>query len=230
MDPKTIIFEDDSIIAINKPQGLVVNKSDTSKDKTLQEILYEYLVLPSEDTEFFSRAGIVHRLDKDTSGVVLVAKTAAVFENLKEQFKRREVDKHYYAVVVGNIEDSKLEIKAPIGRNPQNRMRFAIVEGGKEAVTKAVKIADKEGYTSMDITLLTGRTHQIRVHLAALGHPVAGDLLYCSRSVYESSIKYFKRMMLHSYSLTFKHPTSGKTLTIDCPPKEKIWQIFIPQI
>ncbi|MFA6981413.1 MAG: RluA family pseudouridine synthase [Patescibacteria group bacterium] len=228
MDQQSVVFEDSDLLVINKPSGLIVNNSLTAREGTLQDMILGRIVIPDDESEFALRGGIVHRLDKDTSGLILIAKNKSSFESVKAQFKQRKVEKHYFGVVVGEIEDEILEINAPIKRNPQNRMRFAVVEDGKEALTTARKIKIFEGYTFMDISPKTGRTHQIRVHFAALGHPIAGDPLYCSRSFLRSSLDRFGRMMLHAYSLSFSHPVTGKPMVLSCFPDEPIWKLFIP--
>ena len=217
-----VIFEDDDILVVDKPVGLVVNSSDTTTSETLQDIVRaegpDYI---EDDSEFQSRSGIVHRLDKDTSGVIVIAKNEAAFLKIQAQFKERTVEKEYMALVLGKVEDSLIEVDAPIGRNPRNRLKFAVVDGGKEAFTKFTKVKE---LTVLDevLTLLTafpktGRTHQIRVHLAALGYPVAGDILYSTRSQYEKWNPHFNRLMLHSCKISFTHPTTGDRVCYEAP-------------
>jgi 23S rRNA pseudouridine1911/1915/1917 synthase len=213
------IYEDADILVLDKPSGLVVNRSVTSKSETLQDILEkEYTFESGEPTEeetndFSERSGIVHRLDKDTSGVLVVAKNNKAFQNLVSQFKERKAVKEYVGVLCGKIDDEIIEIDAPLKRNPKSPLRFGVVEGGKEAFTRfeRVKTANMDGndYTLMKIYPKTGRTHQIRVHSAAMSHPIAGDSIYCSKVLLESSLRYFGRLMLHAQKLSFYHPKTG---------------------
>jgi 23S rRNA pseudouridine1911/1915/1917 synthase len=223
-----IIYEDDDIFVVNKPAGLVVNDSKTSGDVTVQSIFSEQIENENpddsdtpEDSEFSLRGGIVHRLDKDTSGILLIAKNERSFINLQRQFKKRSVEKEYIALVIGDLKDEVFEIDAPIKRNPRNRFKYAVVAGGKEAQTKFVKertVTLGEGTVSvLKVYPKTGRTHQIRVHLAALDHPVAMDPLYSTRDQVAQWVKRFNRMMLHAYKITFSHPISNEILTLEAP-------------
>lgn len=218
-----VIYEDSDLLVIDKPSGLVVNTSDTSSSGTLQEMIsdeFDYTEFDSE-SEFSSRGGIVHRLDKDTSGVLLAAKNPTAFEKLKSQFKDRTIKKEYLAMVIGTIDDPLLEVNAPISRNPENRMKMAITKDGREALTKIQKIKDIT-VGEMPATLVraipeTGRTHQIRVHLAALNHAIVGDPIYATRSQYETWSPFFSRLMLHAMKITFVHPTSGEVVSFESP-------------
>jgi 23S rRNA pseudouridine1911/1915/1917 synthase len=215
-DEIKIIFEDEYFLAINKPSGLVVNKSETQKDSTntlegfLEERLPEGLVL--------DRAGIVHRLDKETSGVILAAKSEEVMLSLQALFKSREIKKEYVACAIGEIKDEKFKIDAPIGRNPNKRTKYSVISGGKAAITDFEKIKEvvieEQTYTFLDIKPLTGRTHQIRVHLAAYNHPVACDNLYSGSSNFERDLLIFGRLMLHAKKIEFTHPVTGMTMSL----------------
>lgn len=207
-----IVFENENFIVINKPIGLIVNRSETAKSETLQDWLEEFITeLSSADSEsdFYLRSGIVHRLDKDTSGLLVVAKNENYFEFLQNKFKTREVEKKYLVLTMGSIKDERFEIDAPLARNPKNRFKYAIVRGGKEAQTYFEKIKNLE-VNEKSFSLLyayprTGRTHQIRVHLAANGTPVAGDAIYLSEKEQELCKSCtIERLMLHSLSLSFK--------------------------
>ncbi len=225
------IHEDADILVINKPYGLVVNRSETTSSPTLQDYLDEHYsvfkdyVAPesteeNEETEFFSRSGIVHRLDKDTSGVLIVGLNIDSFNNLLAQFKSREVHKEYVAVVWGKISEENLEINAPIKRSPANRMKYALDPDGKEAITKASRVSefsiDDNIFTVLNVFPETGRTHQIRVHMAAISHPVVGDVIYSSRKQFEKSTTIFNRLMLHAKKISFKHPKSGEYVEFEC--------------
>ena len=221
----TKIHEDKYVLVLNKPIGLVVNTSETSPEDTLQEYLKKELSkeLKNADpeSEFYMRSGLVHRLDKETSGVILVAKSEDSFMALKKQFMEREVEKEYVALVFGEIEENKLEINAPIARNPRKRTQMAIVAGGREASTmiEKIKVLSEEDQVMTLIRAFpkTGRTHQIRVHLAAMNHPVVGDNPYAGKRRGVSSRKQFGRLMLHAHKITFKHPKDGEFVTYEAP-------------
>jgi 23S rRNA pseudouridine1911/1915/1917 synthase len=157
------------------------------------------------------RPGIVHRLDKDTSGLIIVAKNEGAHLSLSRQLKQRRVEKSYLALVHGRLEPEEAVIEAPVGRHPRYRQRMAVVEGGREARTSYRVLRYLEGYSLVEVTPATGRTHQIRVHLAALGHPVVGDAVYGRRS------PLFPRQFLHALRLTFRHPRTGERLRLEAP-------------
>lgn len=221
------IYEDDQILVINKPSGLVVNNSQTSGEITLQNLIVDYIDSDEPEdpegyeTEFHSRGGIVHRLDKDTSGILLVAKNEQSFIDLQKQFKDREVEKEYIALVIGSIKDNFFEVDAPIARNPRFRMKHAVVSNGKEAITKFEKVKEVEVSgkiaTLINAKPLTGRTHQIRVHLAAFDHPVVGDPIYDTRDQFEKWSADFNRLMLHARFINFVHPTTKQRVTFESP-------------
>lgn len=209
-----IIHEDAALLVLNKPAGLVVNKSATALQGTLQDLLADYLCIsPQDQSEFAARCGIVHRLDKNTSGVMLVAKTEISFEALKSQFSRRLVEKEYIALLDGILEEPRIEVNAPLGRNPVNRLRFAVVAEGREARTLFKKIAEFPEATLVGVWPKTGRTHQIRVHAAALGHPVVGDILYSSKKRLLFWKEHYNRLMLHAHKISFTHPNSGQKVS-----------------
>ena len=222
----SIIFQDDDIIVVNKPAGITVNRSDTTKDEmTLQDWVErgqgdtnhpERELSEKTASEFSNRAGIVHRLDKETSGIILVAKTVEAFEELQRQFKERIVKKKYIALAHGEVKPAEGEIRVPVGRLEFNRKRFGVVAGGREAVTKyrtiknyEFRIKNKGG--SEKLTLLelypeTGRTHQIRVHLKYLNHPIFADELYAGRKTARDDRRYLSRCFLHASEISFLHP------------------------
>lgn len=226
-----ILYEDNSLLVVDKPSGVVVNKAITQKDNfTLQDWAKEYLSLPDshpekenaedDDTssDFYSRSGIVHRIDKETSGVLIIAKTPEAFSNLQGQFKKRKIHKKYIAKVYGKFPENDVVVDAPIARNPRNRERFAVVEGGKEAQTTfhLVKHIEEDGeeYSIVECEPKTGRTHQIRVHLTALGHPVVGDKLYSGKKRSKRDFDKFERQYLFAKSIEFKHPETGEVIKI----------------
>ena len=214
-----IIYEDKEILVVNKPSGLVVNRSNTYFGNTLQDWVEGKLMFTSNESDFSKRSGIVHRLDKDTSGILLIAKNEKSFIKLQKQFKKREVEKQYVCVVNGRVENGYLEINAPLGRNPNNPLKVAVVSGGRESHTlvekiKEVKLEDNY-FTILKIYPKTGRTHQIRVHLSAIRHPIVMDQIYCSNNLLKMNKKYFTRLMLHALKLSFFHPKSDKKVQFE---------------
>lgn len=212
-----ILYEDDDVLVLSKPPATVVHPACGHDQGTLVHGLLQHC----DDLSGISgelRPGIVHRLDKDTSGVMVVAKSDAVHSSLIRQFKGRSVKKIYHAIVVGGLSSLEGRVDFPIGRHPVNRKKMAVREhDGREAVTHWRVLEEFNGqFTYLEIRLETGRTHQIRVHMAALGHPVAGDALYGGkkRSCEEFAIK---RQCLHAYSLSFKHPVTGENLHFIAP-------------
>lgn len=214
-----IIYEDDALLVVDKPSGMIVNRSNTTREKTLQDFLDSYLNLETDSSKlgevFTRRSGLAHRLDKGTSGVLLIAKNPLVLKKLMKQFKRRVVNKEYIVLVHGKLKDPLIEVKAPLGRNPQNRLKFAVVREGKPAETMFRKLNFRQKYSLVSAKPKTGRTHQIRVHLSALGHPVVGDTLYTPRSIREEDKEKFGRMMLHAHKIELIHPLSGKKVTYE---------------
>jgi 23S rRNA pseudouridine1911/1915/1917 synthase len=204
-----VIYEDNNILVLEKPYGMVVNKADTTDNvATLQAWVEKYLKLT--DLGIGGRAGIVHRLDKDTSGIIVVAKTEIAFENLQAQFKNREVVKRYTALVHGLVKPSSGTVNAPIDRNPFNRERFGIFPGGKEAVSDYKTITNyqlpitKDQFTLLEVTPHTGRTHQIRVHMKHTGHPIVSDEFYGGRKQSREDRKWCSRQFLHASYLKIK--------------------------
>ncbi len=239
MEP-TIIYEDQELLVINKPPGMVVNRSETTLGgTTVQDWIESYLkskienLKSAEMEEFHSRSGIVHRLDKDTSGVLIIAKDAVTFQKLKTQFKERTIKKTYLALVHGRLREKAGEINAPIGRNPKNRFRFTVLDGGREAVTEYRVIssytlhppagplrreASEAGaipYTLLQLHPKTGRTHQLRVHLVHLGHPIISDPLYSGRKQLKSDLQLSPRIFLHAQSIGFRQPSTGAWLQVE---------------
>lgn len=216
----SIIFEDNYLVALDKPSGLVVNRSNTHSGVTLQDFVEEQIEMEDETeiTDFTSRSGILHRLDKDTSGVILMAKDPQTFTDILRQFKDRQVKKEYKAVLMGQISDPIIDIDAAIKRNPKFPFKFAISPDGRASQTHIEKVKEfsvsDRIYTSVTVRPKTGRTHQIRVHCAALNHPIACDEIYCTRKEFENSSENFPRLMLHALSIEFKHPKTGGNLLL----------------
>ncbi len=222
MNTIKIIYEDNNLIVLDKPAGITVNKSDTTKDeRTVQDFVAE--VNPLEATEdktsdFFLRNGIVHRIDKETSGILLVSKNKEAFENLQLQFKERRVHKTYIALSHGKVVSDSGEIIVPVGRLPWNRKRFGVLAGGKDAITsyKVIERFEKP-FTLLELNPKTGRTHQIRVHLKYFNHPIFGDYLYAGRKTSRDDRKILERVFLHAYKISFENPQSGEVMNFESP-------------
>lgn len=221
------VFEDDDILVLDKPSGLTVNRSETTKGDTLQDYLeknFKIKIESGDDSDFSKRSGIVHRIDKETSGLLIVAKNKETFENLQKQFKERTVRKTYIALVHGKMQ-GKGEINISIGRLPWNRKRFGVLAGGREAKT-LYKVLSNFKIKNEDVSLLevypqTGRTHQIRVHLKYINHPVFSDELYAGRKMARRDRNILNRLFLHAAKISFAHPVSGKTISFESElPKE----------
>ena len=203
--PLDIVYEDADILVVNKPAGMVVHPAHGHRAGTLvNAILAHCPELAATDEEL--RPGIVHRLDKDTSGLIVVAKNEAARRYLQRQFKRREVRKVYLALVEGRLEPPQGVIEAPIGRHPRHRKRMAVVEGGREARTDYRVLEYFDQHTLVAAEPKTGRTHQVRVHFASLGHPLVGDPLYGFRRQRLP----LRRQFLHAQTLGFRLPASGQ--------------------
>ncbi len=213
-----IIYEDEVLLVINKPPQLVVHPAPGHRSGTLLNGLLGHLAKNGdpEGREDPPRAGLVHRLDQDTSGLMVVGKTPEVLDALMGQFKDRKVSKSYVALVIGIPPTKRGTIDAPIGRSSSDRKKFAVTDSGKPSLTRyRVMTTYAEGYALVDITLLTGRTHQIRVHFHHLGYPLAGDPVYKKRGV--RTEKEFPRIMLHAAKLGFTHPVTGEPMSFTSP-------------
>jgi 23S rRNA pseudouridine1911/1915/1917 synthase len=200
--PLTILYEDNDLMVVDKPAGLTVHPAPGHYTHTLVNAVLAHL--PELDTEETNRPGIVHRLDKDTSGLIIIAKNGAAHMKLAEQFKSRTVNKTYQALVQGHLSPREGIIDASIGRDPRDRKRMAVTSQGREARTEYKVIRYLNNYTLLEVKPKTGRTHQIRVHLAAIGFPIVGDATYGAKS------EYLSRQFLHAYKLVFKVPSSGE--------------------
>jgi len=280
MDIK-IIYEDDDLLVINKPSGVVVNKSESAKEETIQNWAEKKLGIFSEvvhvaqdarsdfsknqssrrslseslsrnkklksnkiqtafssfangqasenlDLEFINRGGIVHRLDKETSGILLIAKNPRSFLNLQNQFAERKVEKVYLALVHGEVKPESGEINVPVGRLSFNRKRFGVVAGGRDSVTNYRVISNfkfpisNETLTLLKLSPKTGRTHQIRVHLKYFGHPVFSDPLYGGRKTARKDRKVLPRLFLHASEIFFLHPKTGKEVSFESKLPQKL--------
>jgi len=210
--PLEILYEDDHIIVINKPDGMVVHPAPGNWSGTVVNALLSHCQDLPNDPENI-RPGIVHRLDKHTTGLLVAAKNLAAQQHLIDQFANRKVDKIYLALCVGH--PGKGEISAPIARHPIHRKKMAVIEGGKPAVSRYETCGYNEQLSLVKISLLTGRTHQIRVHMKHLGFPILGDAVYGNVSFNQKLGAH--RQLLHASQLSFLHPLSGERLTFHAP-------------
>jgi 23S rRNA pseudouridine1911/1915/1917 synthase len=209
-----IVYEDEDVVVVNKPQGMVVHPSAGHPNGTLVNgLLYQIKNLSTINDVV--RPGIVHRIDKDTSGLLMVAKNDRAHESLAQQLKDKTSLRKYVALVHGEIPHEKGRIEAPIGRSKVNRKMQAVIEGGKSAVTHFEVLKRFEGYTLIELQLETGRTHQIRVHMNYIGYPVAGDPLYGPKKTLKGNGQF-----LHAKLLGFEHPTTGENIVFEAPLTE----------
>ena len=205
-----VVYEDDDVVVVYKPSGMVVHPAPGHHHGTLVNgLLYHCNTLSNVGGD--SRAGIVHRIDKDTSGLLVAVKNNKAHRNLAEQFKNKEsTTRKYYAIVVGNISHNLGKINAPIGRDPSNRQKMAVVEGGKEAITHFKVLERFKNFTLIECKLETGRTHQIRVHMSYIGHSILNDPLYGSKKQTTEYGQY-----LHAKTLGFIHPVTNEEMQFD---------------
>ncbi|HER5546450.1 RluA family pseudouridine synthase [Streptococcus pyogenes] len=211
--PLDIIYEDDALAIINKPQGMVVHPSAGHPSGTMVNALM-YHIKDLSSINGVVRPGIVHRIDKDTSGLLMVAKTDAAHQALAEELKAKKSLRKYLAIVHGNLPNDRGMIEAPIGRSEKDRKKQAVTAKGKEAVTRFTVLERFGDYSLVELQLETGRTHQIRVHMAYIGHPVAGDPLYGPRKTLSGHGQF-----LHAKTLGLTHPMTGKEMifTVEDP-------------
>ncbi|MBM2832747.1 MAG: Pseudouridine synthase [Dehalococcoidia bacterium] len=203
--PLTVVYEDADLLVVDKPAGMAVHPAPGHPRGTLVNALLAHIP-DLEGINGSLRPGIVHRLDKDTSGLMVVAKNGRAHEGLAAQFKKRTLKKQYLALVHGRLSPAEGAIEAPVGRDPAHRQRMAVVEDGREARTGYRVLRSVEKYSLLEVSPASGRTHQIRVHLSAIGHPVVGDRLYGGKT------SLLERQFLHASYLAFEHPISGKYL------------------
>jgi 23S rRNA pseudouridine1911/1915/1917 synthase len=216
-----ILFEDEALLVVNKPAGLVVHPgSGTSSGTLVHALLHHSRSLSGIGGPL--RPGVVHRLDKETSGCLVVAKNDSTHLKLIRQFAGRQVEKLYLALCSGRFRKRAGEIEAPIGRHPVHRQKMAIVERGRPAKTRYLVLQETADWSLVVCRIYTGRTHQIRVHLKHLGHPILGDAVYGRRA------SGFHRQMLHAWRLGFSHPTDGRALHFEAPLPEDFKATGVP--
>lgn len=209
--PIDIVYEDKDIIVVNKPKGMVVHPANGNPDGTLVNAIMSICKESLSGIGGELRPGIVHRLDKDTSGLLIVAKNDKAHIQMSEQIKNREVNKIYIALVRGNVQEDEATINMPIGRSIKDRKKMAVIKSGREAITHFKVLKRYPRYTLLEIKIDTGRTHQIRVHMAEIGHPVVGDSIY-SNGKNEFGVE---GQMLHAKILDFKHPITQKQMHLE---------------
>ncbi len=212
--PLDIVYEDTDLLVVNKPAGMVVHPAPGHSHGTLVNALL-YRVPDLAGIGGVLRPGIVHRLDKETSGLLLVAKNDPTLRALQAQFKAHQVEKRYLALLEGHLTPDKGRIEAPIGRDSRHRQRMGVVHNGRPAITEYEIRAYYGAFTLVDVHLLTGRTHQIRVHFAYLKHPVVGDTIYGYQKQRLSPP--LNRFFLHAYLLRFTHPADGQRISVESP-------------
>lgn len=212
--PLDVIYEDGDVIVVNKPVGLVVHPAPGHPDGTLVNALLYHCGASLSGINGALRPGIVHRIDRDTSGLIIAAKNDFAHLALAEQLQDHSLYREYEAVCVGNLKQDAGTVRAPIARHPTDRKRMAVdVLHGREAVTHWTVLERVGGYTHIQCRLETGRTHQIRVHMAKLGHPLLGDTVYGAKKPYPG----LAGQCLHARRLSFTHPRTGRRMTLECP-------------
>ncbi|HJY98385.1 MAG TPA: RluA family pseudouridine synthase [Patescibacteria group bacterium] len=228
MEPK-IIYEDGSLFVVDKPAGWITNEADTTTDQpVVQKWLRESFDYPLKGSEEY-RDGVVHRLDKETSGILLVAKTKESFEKLQAEFKAREVSKTYIALIHGKVDPEEGEVSVPMGRLPWRRDRFGVLPGGRQSQSayKVIKFFPEErgGYSLVEFYPKTGRTHQIRIHAKHMGHAIVADEFYAGRKTARNDRKFCPRLFLHASGIKFIHPKSLKEMEFVSPLPEDLKKV-----
>ena len=220
--PIEVLYEDEDIIVVNKPKGIVVHPANGNPDGTLVNAIMNLCGNSLSGIGGEIRPGIIHRLDKDTSGVLIVAKNDIAHINISNQIKNRQTKKIYIALVRGVIKENEATIDMPIGRSKKDRKKMAATKDGKEAITHFKVLKRYENFTLLEIKIDTGRTHQIRVHLAEIGYPIVGDYVY-SNGKNPFNVE---GQMLHARQIEFVHPTTGKEMKIEAPIPEYFQNII----
>lgn len=235
-----ILFEDESLVIINKPAGVVVNRSETSGPPAGGETVQDWVEekrkakrlksQKAEDVPFLQRSGVVHRLDKETSGCLIVAKTLEVFIELQRQFKAREVQKEYIALAHGNVEPKEGTILVPLARSRYDRQKFAVTPGGRMSET-GYRVESRFTFNDSRFTLLklfpkTGRTHQIRVHLKYFGHPIVADDAYAGEDRARQDRRWCPRLFLHAEKISFTHPVNKNRIIVEADLPEDLQTVL----
>ena len=215
--PLDVVYEDEDVIVINKPKGLVVHPAPGHADGTLVNALLHHCGDSLSGIGGEKRPGIVHRIDRDTSGLIIAAKNDFAHQKLSAQLSDHSLARTYECIVIGNLREDSGTVDAPIGRDRRDRKKMAVVPGGRRAVTHWEVIARYPGFTHVRCQLETGRTHQIRVHMAYLGHPILGDTVYGARK----PVPGLQGQCLHAVGLRFVHPRTGETVELTCPLPEE---------
>ena len=220
--PLDVVYEDADVIVINKPKGLVVHPAPGHPDGTLVNALLHHCGTSLSGIGGALRPGIVHRIDRDTSGLIIAAKNDFAHQKLSAQLQDHTLARTYECVVVGNLREDQGTVDAPIGRCPSDRKKMAVVPGGRSAVTHWEVIARYPGYTHVRCRLETGRTHQIRVHMAYIGHPILGDTVYGAKK----AVPGLQGQCLHAVGLRFLHPRTGEAVELKCPLPEEFQAVL----
>ena len=215
--PLDVVYEDSDVIVVNKPAGLVVHPAPGHPDGTLVNALLYHCGDSLSGIGGALRPGIVHRIDRDTSGLIIAAKNDAAHQALTAQLSDHTLGRTYECIVTGNLREDRGTVDAPIARHPTDRKKMAVVAGGRNAVTHWEVIAHYPGYTYVRCRLETGRTHQIRVHMAYIGHPILGDTVYGNKK----SVPGLTGQCLHAVGLQFLHPRTGELVQLSCPLPEE---------
>ena len=220
--PLDVVYEDADVIVVNKPSGMVVHPAPGHPDGTLVNALLYHCAGTLSGVGGALRPGIVHRIDRDTSGLIIAAKNDAAHQYLSAQLADHTLARTYECIVVGKLREDRGTVDAPIARHPTDRKRMAVVAGGREAVTHWEVIARYPGYTHVRCRLETGRTHQIRVHMASLGHPILGDTVYGAKK----EVPGLTGQCLHAVGLRFLHPRTHEVVELFCPLPEEFTRML----
>ena len=220
--PLDVVYEDADVIVVNKPSGMVVHPAPGHPDGTLVNALLYHCAGTLSGVGGALRPGIVHRIDRDTSGLIIAAKNDAAHQYLSAQLADHTLARTYECIVVGKLREDRGTVDAPIGRHPTDRKRMAVVAGGREAVTHWEVIARYPGYTHVRCRLETGRTHQIRVHMAYIGHPILGDTVYGAKK----EVPGLTGQCLHAVGLRFLHPRTHEVVELFCPLPEEFTRML----
>ena len=220
--PLDVVYEDADVIVVNKPSGMVVHPAPGHPDGTLVNALLYHCAGTLSGVGGALRPGIVHRIDRDTSGLIIAAKNDAAHQYLSAQLADHTLARTYECIVVGKLREDRGTVDAPIARHPTDRKRMAVVAGGREAVTHWEVIARYPGYTHVRCRLETGRTHQIRVHMAYIGHPILGDTVYGAKK----DVPGLTGQCLHAVGLRFLHPRTHEVVELSCPLPEEFTRML----